>query len=204
MHFIEEEIYHIYNRGNQKQPVFYSRDNYLFFLKKVQKFISPRCSILNWSLMPNHFHFLIKTTPVSIIRVPNAVIPLQNLTEGIRLLLSSYTKGLNKQLGLTGNLFQQKTKAKCTSLVSDTLKVSDTKRCYSTIAFHYIHQNAWKAGLVEKIEDWEFSSFRDYCGLRNGTLCNKNIAFTELNIDKETFYADSYNTIEEVEIKMIF
>ena len=154
--------------------------------------------------MPNHFHFLVKATPISVLPVPNAIISSQNLTEGIRLLLSSYTKGLNKQLGLTGNLFQQKTKAKCTSLVSDTFKVSDTKRYYSTIAFHYIHQNSWKAGLVDKIEDWEFSSFRDYCGLRNGTLCNKNLAYMELNIDKERLYADSYNTVEDAEVKMIF
>ncbi|HEV8080947.1 MAG TPA: transposase [Chitinophagaceae bacterium] len=208
MHFIEGEIYHIYNRGNQKQTIFYSRDNYIFFLEKVKKFISSRCNILSWSLMPNHFHFLIKATGISVMPIPKAIIPTQDLTEGIRLLLSSYTKGLNKQLNLTGNLFQQKTRAKCTSLVaaskvSDTFKVSDTLD-YSTIAFHYIHQNAWKAGLVTKIEDWEFSSFRDYCGLRNGNLCNKEIAFQELNINKETIYNDSYNSINHTELKMIF
>lgn len=204
MHFIREEIYHIYNRGNQKQTIFYSRENYLFFLTKVIKYISPRCDIINWSLMPNHFHFLIKATDVSEMPVPKAVIPTQMLTEGIRLLLSSYTKGLNKQLNLSGNLFQQKTKAKCTSMVSDTFKVSDTIENHSTIAFHYIHQNAWKAGLVERIEDWEFSSFRDYCGLRNGTLCNKDVAYHLLNIDKEKLYSDSYNTIENSKVKLIF
>ncbi|HEY8687946.1 MAG TPA: transposase [Chitinophagaceae bacterium] len=204
MHFIKEEIYHVYNRGNQKQTIFYTRDNYLFFLKKVIKYISPRCIIINWCLMPNHFHFLIKATDVSEMPVPKAVIPTQNLTEGIRLLLSSYTKGLNKQLNLNGNLFQQKTKAKCTSLLSDTFKVSDNKENYSTTAFHYIHQNAWKAGMVKLIEDWEFSSFRDYCGLRNGILCNKDVAYQELNIDKEKLYNDSYNTIEDFKLKLIF
>ena len=135
--------------------------------------------------------------------VPKTLIPTQSLTEGIRLLLSSYTKGLNKQLNLSGNLFQQKTKAKCTSLVSDTSKVFTIKN-YSTIAFHYIHQNPWKAGLVARIEDWEFSSFRDYCGLRNGTLCDKEVAYQELSIDKEKLYSDSYNTIEDFKVKLIF
>ncbi len=153
--------------------------------------------------MPNHFHFLIKATDISVMPVPKTVIPTQSLTEGIRLLLSSYTKGLNKQLNLSGNLFQQKTKAKCTSLVSDTSKVFTTKN-YSTIAFHYIHQNPWKAGLVARIEDWEFSSFRDYCGLRNGTLCDKEVAYQELSIDKEKLYSDSYNTIEDFKVKLIF
>ena len=154
--------------------------------------------------MPNHFHFLIKATGISEMPVPKAVIPTQLLTEGVRLLLSSYTKGLNKELNLSGNLFQQKTKAKCTSQVSDTFKVSDTWDEYSTVAFHYAHQNPWKAGLVKRIEDWEFSSFRDYCGLRNGTLCDKEIAYRELNIDKEKLYCDSYNTIEDAKIKLIF
>jgi len=30
--------------------------------------------------------------------------------------------------------------------------------------------------MVEHAEDWEFSSFRDFCGLRNGKLINKNRA----------------------------
>jgi len=30
-----------------------------------------------------------------------------------------------------------------------------------------------KAGLVKKAEDWKFSSAKDFAGLRNGTLCNK-------------------------------
>ena len=135
--------------------------------------------------------------------VPKAVIPIQFLTERIRLLLSSYTKGLNNQLNLSGNLFQQKIKAKCTSKVSDNSKVTDTLD-YSTITFHYIHQNPWKAGLVNRIEDWEFSSFRDFCGLRNGTLCNKEIAYNELNIVKDILYNDSYNTVDENKLKMIF
>jgi hypothetical protein len=58
--------------------------------------------------------------------------------------------------------------------------------------------------LVARIEDWEFSSFRDYCGLRNGTLCDKEVAYQELSIDKEKLYSDSYNTIEDFKVKLIF
>jgi hypothetical protein len=50
-----------------------------------------------------------------------------------------------------GSLFQQKTKARC---------VSDEKFLYADTAFYYIHQNLMKAGLMKRIEDWEFSSFR--------------------------------------------
>ena len=44
-----------------------------------------------------------------------------------------------------------------------------------------------KAGLVGKMEDWEYSSFRDYCGLRKGPLINKNLAFDLFNLNKNVF-----------------
>ena len=34
----------------------------------------------------------------------------------------------------------------------------------------YIHRNPVEAGLAESAEAWEFSSYRDYVGLREGTL----------------------------------
>ena len=43
-------------------------------------------------------------------------------------------------------------------------------------AFNYIHQNPTEARLTDKDEDWEFSSAKDYSGLRNGKLINKELA----------------------------
>lgn len=42
---------------------------------------------------------------------------------------------------------------------------------------NYIHQNPVKGGLVKSMEQWEFSSYRDYTNLRTGTLCNKQLGF---------------------------
>ena len=33
------EYYHIYNRGNNRQDVFFERENYLFFLRRVRKYL---------------------------------------------------------------------------------------------------------------------------------------------------------------------
>jgi hypothetical protein len=117
------------------------------------------------------------------------------LSEGIRNLLQTYTKGINEQNGTTGSLFQQNTKAKT---------ISKGSNLYDLLCFHYIHQNPMKAKLVVKMEDWEYSSFRDYCGLRNGTLCNKALAVQLLDIDMKTFYEDSYKIINDDDIKNIF
>ncbi len=47
---------------------------------------------------------------------------------------------------------------------------------YPQACFNYIYNNPVKAKLVQHPEDWEFSSYRDYFGLRNGKLINKDRA----------------------------
>lgn len=195
MEFHSNQVYHIYNRGNNKQPIFFKPENYAYFLKKVRRFILPHCEILSYCLMPNHFHFQIysddRTTQTK--RIGSA--ERNVLSEGIRNLLQTYTKAINIQNTTTGSLFQQNTKAKC---------LSDGSIYYSDTCFHYIHQNPMKAGLVRKMEDWIFSSFKDFCGFRNGTLCNKDLAFQLLGVDKEKFYANSYMATADDKIQMIF
>ena len=54
--------------------------------------------------------------------------------------------------------------------------------------FHYIHNNPVNAGLVIKKEDWEFSSYQDYNGLRNGSLINKSLALKTISLEDNLFY----------------
>jgi len=108
----EPGIYHIYNRGNNQQTIFFSQENYFYFLRKCHKYIKPVSEIFAWSLMPNHFHFLIEVTDKSLEPVKVGGIIMPSIANGFRLLQSSYAKGVNIQLNRTGNLFQQKTKSK--------------------------------------------------------------------------------------------
>ncbi len=143
--------------------------------------------------MPNHFHFIINANEFSCKERPAfGGKPIHELAYRIGILLSSYTQLINKQNKTTGSLFQQKTKAK----VLNTTTTSKNQRDYLINVMHYVHQNAWKAGLVKKIEDWPYSSFPDYCGLRNGTLCNKDLMISLTGYDLSTFYSDSYNVID--------
>lgn len=195
MEFFDNELYHIYNRGNNRQPIFFKPDNYIYFLEKVRKFILPHCDILAYCLMPNHFHFLISSDNRTII---TKLIGDQNrniLSEGIRNLLQTYTKAINKQNNSTGSLFQQNTKAKCLSKSSNS---------YDYICMSYIHQNPMKAKLVKRMKDWDYSSFKDYCGFRNGTLCNKKLSVQLLDINMKIFYDDSYRLVDEDDINNLF
>jgi putative transposase len=164
MHFEPNSIYHVYNRGNNKQVIFFEKRNYEYFLNKIEADIASVCDILAYCLMPNHFHLLIHVPDKSI---SLNLIPNQNqqfLVRKIGTIQSSYSQAINKQENRTGSLFQQKTKAK---LLDSNL--------YALTCFHYIHQNPLKAKLVDKMEGWIYSSFKDY--LNEGSpICNLSIA----------------------------
>jgi putative transposase len=66
MLFEKDYIYHLFNQGNNRQPIFYSSENYLFFLKKIKSHVIPFADLLAWCLMPNHFHLMIYVNSVEI------------------------------------------------------------------------------------------------------------------------------------------
>jgi hypothetical protein len=107
--------------------------------------------------------------------------------------LSGYARVYNKLYNKSGSLFRQKTKVKCLSDVPSGSAYS--LQDYYFNCFHYIHQNPLRAGLVKRLEDWEFSSFKDYAGVRNGTLCNKELAKKYCSYHPETFIKTSYQII---------
>ena len=188
MNFSENELYHIYNRGNNRQPIFFKPDNYRYFLNKMRKFSLPHCDLLAYCLMPNHFHFLISSDNRTVASKLIGGREKNVLSEGVRNLLQTYSKGINVQNGTSGSLFQQNTKAKC---------VSQGNNGYGSLCLHYIHQNPVRAWLVKKMEDWEYSSFREYCGSANELLCNTELATRLLDINTRTFYNDSYQLISD-------
>ena len=181
MNFKENYTYHIYNRSNEQ--VFFNRENYLFFMRKIRTHILPYADIIAYCLMPNHFHLLINTKKEAEENTNEKNnIFAQALSKSIRTMLSSYTQALNKQQARKGSLFSHKTRAKQLNY-----QIGD----YARDCFYYIHQNPIVAKLVDKMEDWEFSSFIDYIGKRKGTLLNKELAYEIVNFDIEDFYVQS-------------
>ncbi len=180
MKFQPNQIYHIYNQGNNKEAIFYSHENYIFFLKKMRNHLLPHVDILCYCLMPNHFHILAHINQVEVLINPSKK---RTLYFSIGLMLRSYSQAINKQENRTGTLFRQKTKAK-NGLIEELITIDSKYKDllfrpdndYAKICFDYIHQNPVKAGLVNKAEDWVYSSAKDYVGLRKGTLCNQKLA----------------------------
>lgn len=188
MFFESDHIYHIYNQGNNHQKIFFNRQNYLFFLKKIREHISPYADVLAWCLMPNHFHLMVfvKTVELEIdgSKDLNKRKKTRTLNNSIGLLLRAYTRAINNQERRSGSIYRRTTKAECISKIDGIANAFlNTEEGGSHIAqipekeylqscFNYIHNNPVKAGLAKNSKDWEFSSYLDYCGLRNGTLVN--------------------------------
>lgn len=62
---------------------------------------------------------------------------------------------------------------------------------YLATCAHYIHLNSVRAGLAKHLNQWRFSSYLDLAGLRNGTLCNKELFFMLSEIRKDEFIKES-------------
>jgi putative transposase len=136
------EYFHVYNRGVNRERIFFREDDYLFFLARIAEFLdrSELC-ILCYVLMPNHFHFLLRQIePYAMARF------FERLCDG-------YAKAINCFQGRSGHLFQGSYVPRWARTDEDVLFLS-----------RYIHRNPVEAGLVSDSSDWQFSSAMAYCG----------------------------------------
>ncbi|MCJ7551167.1 MAG: transposase [Anaerolineae bacterium] len=102
-------------------------------------FDGQRYALLAWVVMPNHVHTLVET---------REGFPLKRIVHPWK----SYTaKAVNALLGRSGPFWYP--------AYFDRF-VRDERHYLASIA--YIHDNPVKAGLVEKPEDWRFSSVRQW------------------------------------------
>ncbi len=168
MNFSINQIYHIFNQGNNRGKIFFNDRNYYFFIKKIKEFIGPYGQIICCCLMPNHFHILLY--------VDKTIITLENskkrtLNRSIGIMLMSYTFAINKQEHRSGSLFRPHTKI--TDGWTNDFNVAyglnkndifNGQNDRSRICFEYIHNNPIKAKMVINQTDWEFSSAREYVG----------------------------------------
>ena len=146
--FRSGQYYHFYNRGVNRQHIFFCEDNWIYFLRRLREHLKPELlNVIAYCLMPTHYHLLIflKTDH-----------PLSKLMQSFGI---SYSKAVNRQQQRIGPLFQGPFQAKLIDKDEYLLHLS-----------RYLHLNPVAAGLVQRPEDWLFSSYRDYIGLRHGTL----------------------------------
>jgi REP element-mobilizing transposase RayT len=177
MQFRAGEYYHVYNRGNNKQPIFFERENYLFFLRRWREYLLRVLEVVAYCLMPNHYHFLVFLQQDDFSR------PMQAF--GL-----AYTKAVNQVYKRVGSLFQGRFRT-----------VQVTGDAYLLHLSRYIHMNPVVAGLAAKPEDWEFSSYREYVGLRDGSLPRPQIVISQIgSSDAYRRFVESYRDSKDLDI----
>ncbi|MFZ1370317.1 MAG: hypothetical protein WAR78_08035 [Ferruginibacter sp.] len=150
--------------------------------------------------MPTHFHIIIQANEKSISeRRSFGGKPMQEFAYRVGKLLSSYTQAINIQNNRSGSLFQQKTKAKILSEDVEGIIQNYLENC-----FFYVHNNPFEAGLVASLHDWLYSSYLDYIGKRNDTLCDKEIFFKLTGLTINDILNRTENNISDELIKKFY
>ena len=178
--FSQDHYYHIFNRGADKQKIFYEQENYSYFLRLLKPLVKHyNFNMIVYCLMPNHFHFLIKLN--------------ENLNVGsfMSRFLDSYVTAFNNRYNRSGFLFKERYKS-----------ILVEKEEYLKYLCRYIHRNPLKANLVNKIEQWPWSNYFECVGERTGCLCDKNFIiscfssqkqYKEFVLDNDDSYPDDFD-----------
>jgi putative transposase len=179
---VNGEFYHIYNRGNSCQQIFFEDEDYSRFIKLLylcnsKKTLNFREDIVEkkidawdfdreetivsigaWVLMPNHFHIYI-TSP------KDGLLGENNVSVFMRKLCTAYSKYVNTKYHRTGSLFEGRFKS-----------VHVSNEVQAKYLFSYIHLNPvklfqknWKEeGIQNKnkailfLDKYKWSSYIDY------------------------------------------
>jgi putative transposase len=129
--------HHVTQRGNRREQVFFSDDDYRFYLDELSLAAKrAKAEIWAWCLMPNHVHLLIVPCDVDGLR--------QTVANAHR----RYAGRLNARNKWTGHVWQGRYGS----------VVMDEAHLYHAIS--YVSLNPVRAGLVERAQDWPWSSAR--------------------------------------------
>jgi putative transposase len=215
---INNEIYHVVNRGVASSPVFNTKWDYRRFTEtfiyyqnvnlptKLSKFISfsreerekirktlatksdHLISIMAYCLMPNHFHFLLKQ------------LRKNGISHFIRRTTNSYSHYFNLKHKRRGTLFGGRFKAVRIENDSQLLHVS-----------RYIHLNPYSSFLVKELKSllkYPYSSLPEYLSLTKESICQKEIlsSFFKEPQDHRKFIfdqADYQRSLEVIKHKLL-
>ena len=158
---LADNIYHITARAVGNEKLFLNDDHYKFFLKRFNNYITPVADTMAYSLLPNHFHFLIQVKPYSQLQEYFKIIKSHGKEEEgwqpdfvmqqFSNMLNSYAKSFNIKNNRKGALFMD--------YLRRVEVTSDAQ--YSATVF-YIHKNAVHHGCCKAIDDWPWSSYNSF------------------------------------------
>jgi REP element-mobilizing transposase RayT len=135
-------VWHVTSRGNNREDIYRDDEDRLMFLsifvEAVRRF---RWIVHAYTLMTNHYHLVIET-------------PETTLSRGMKWMNGKYAQWFNRRHGRCGHLFQGRFKG---FLVE--------KQGYLLTLIRYVALNPVRARMVERPEQYHWSSYRATAGL---------------------------------------
>lgn len=132
-------VYHVLNRGVGRMTIFNKPEDYKAFTQVLIETCDrkPEVELLCYCLMPSHWHLLLRPRRGG------------GLSEFMRLLTVTHTQRYHAHYHTegTGPVYQGRFKS--FPIEDDT---------YFLVAARYVERNALRADLVERAEDWRWSS----------------------------------------------
>jgi putative transposase len=176
---------HAFQRGHNKEPVFFDDEDYLVYLRYLKASADEfDCAIHAYVLMTNHVHFLL---------TPQAANSISLMFQGVG---RHYVPYINRRYGRRGSLWEGRYKS--------CLIGSEN---YFLACMRYIECNPVRASMVEHSAEYRWSSYAaNALGVDNTVLMAHEI-YTSLGIS-DTLRCSSYKTLfdnvpTEVELDMI-
>ena len=192
------QYYHIYNRGNNSENLFVQKRNYPYFLRLYAKHILPVAETFAYCLMPNHFHFLIRTRTeaeqksyleqqIGSVSKTEPILKVKEPSRAFNNMFIAYARAFNNATGRTGVLFETPFRRK---------PITNDAYFYRLIA--YIHTNPQKHGFVKDFRDWHWSSYSALLSEKETRLGRETVL--EWFGDRNFFQEFHQESIDESEI----
>lgn len=128
-------------RGAGGQDIFHDDEDRLKYLDTVLKYKQKvDISVYAWCLMSNHVHLLLREGN-------------EDISITMKRMAVSFASYFNWKYRVRGHLFQDRFR-------SENVETAQ----YLKTVVRYIHQNPLKAGMVDQVDGWRWSSCRGYYG----------------------------------------
>jgi len=151
-------IYHVINRGNNRQRVFLKKQDFAAFLEALAQLRERKpFTLYGYCLLDNHFHLLIRPRGASISRIMQS-------------LLISHTQRYHRNHRSGGHVWQGRFKSPVIQNDEHLLTV-----------LRYIEANPLRARVVTRAEDYPWSSYRVHGLGEASPLVDSLINYEELS-----------------------
>ena len=156
--YSESGVYHILFRGVNQQNIFEEKQDYIKLLETIDNVKKDmHFELYAYCFMSNHVHLVIKEAEI------------KDISLIMKRILTKYARWYNIKYKRSGALIANRYKSVPVELDE-----------YFLHLIRYVHQNPLKAGIVENIENYPYSSYNEY--LSGAVITNTEFVLGMLNL----------------------